>query len=123
MGQFSKKLVMEHGFVNHRVIWTLYLPLTYESDDGEVYVVPEGFKTDLASVPKFLWAIFPPDWSYAKAAVLHDYILTVSTPDVAEKLFKEGMKSVNVNKNQIAIMVFFVHIYFHIKDWIKYLKS
>ena len=123
MGQFSDKLVLEHGFENHAVVWTMYLPLTYTANDGRYFEIPAGFKTDLASVPKFLWAIFPPDWSYAKAAVLHDYVLSISTPDVAEELFKEAMESVNVNENQISIMVFFVHLHFRVKTWMSSIKT
>lgn len=37
-------------------------------------VVPVGFKTDLASIPRILWLIVPPDGSYTPAAVVHDYI-------------------------------------------------
>ena len=123
MGQFSKKLVLEHNFENHFIVWTVYLPLTYVADDGRSFEIPAGFKTDLASVPKFLWAIFPPDWSYAKSAVLHDYLLTITTSDEAEKLFREAMVSEDVNRNQISIMVFFVHLHFNIKNFIKRFKK
>lgn len=40
------------------------------------YSVPLGFITDLASVPRVLWALLPPHGRYAKAAILHDYLLT-----------------------------------------------
>lgn len=36
-------------------------------------VVPTGFLTDFASVPRPLWAIFPPFGRYSRAAVWHDY--------------------------------------------------
>jgi hypothetical protein len=41
---------------------------------GEIITVPEGFKTDLASVPRLLWAIFPPFGAYNSAAVVHDFL-------------------------------------------------
>lgn len=40
-------------------------------DEG--IVVPQRFITDFASVPKFLWSIFPPTGFYQKAALLHDF--------------------------------------------------
>lgn len=40
-------------------------------DEG--ILVPIGFRTDFASVPKFLWSIFPPTGFYQRAALLHDY--------------------------------------------------
>lgn len=37
--------------------------------------VPAGFQTDLATVPRLVWWLFPPhDPRYAAAAVLHDYL-------------------------------------------------
>lgn len=37
-------------------------------------LVPDGFLTDLASVPQALWPIFPPWERYGPAAVLHDFL-------------------------------------------------
>ena len=34
--------------------------------------VPAGTKTDLASVPRLVWPLIPPDGSYAPAAIVHD---------------------------------------------------
>ena len=42
------------------------------SDQGEI-IVSEGFKTDLASVPRMLWAFISP-WDIARAAVVHDFL-------------------------------------------------
>ena len=42
------------------------------SDQGEI-VVSEGFKTDLASVPRSLWTFLSP-WDVARAAVIHDQL-------------------------------------------------
>jgi hypothetical protein len=40
-----------------------------------IYNVPKGFETDLASIPRPLWALFPPHDSYTiGAAILHDYM-------------------------------------------------
>ena len=36
--------------------------------------VPAGFDTDLASVPRLFWRIFPPSGVYNKAAVVHDWL-------------------------------------------------
>jgi hypothetical protein len=38
-------------------------------------IVPTGFETDGASIPRFLWWLFNPMGRYAKAAILHDYRL------------------------------------------------
>jgi hypothetical protein len=38
----------------------------------QVFRIPDGFETDLASVPRVFWAFLPPNGTYEKAAVLHD---------------------------------------------------
>lgn len=38
-------------------------------------VIPEGFTTDFASIPKPLWNILPPNGcAYDRAAVVHDFL-------------------------------------------------
>lgn len=39
----------------------------------EGVLVPQNFITDFASVPKFLWWVFPPTGFYQRAALLHDF--------------------------------------------------
>lgn len=43
--------------------------------DGENYVVPKNFKTDLASVPRVLWSFTAPQYTgFVPPAILHDYL-------------------------------------------------
>lgn len=37
-------------------------------------VVPEGFCTDLASVPQLFWSVYPKTGRYAYAAIAHDFL-------------------------------------------------
>lgn len=53
--------------------WVLYRPWTYEGN-VDAFEVPAGFETDLASVPRLFWAVFPPHGKYTRAAVLHDWL-------------------------------------------------
>lgn len=50
--------------------------LTYQTGDDpkELITVPAGFVTDLASVPRPVWSIYPPDGPWVKAAVVHDFL-------------------------------------------------
>lgn len=48
-------------------------PLKYEGNRDE-WLVPVGFTTDLASVPQFLWSMFPPFGNYTTAAIIHDFL-------------------------------------------------
>lgn len=58
-----------------------------------VITVPKGFLTDLASIPRFLWSVFPPDGEYAKAAVVHDYLYRYpsTSRQFADAVFDEAM--------------------------------
>ena len=62
------------------------------------FLVPRGFETDLASVPRILWSIFPPHGQYSKAAVLHDYLYRVSKLSRAhcDRIFLDCMEALGV---------------------------
>ena len=51
--------------------------------------VPAGFITDLASVPRVFWAVLPPHGRYAKAAILHDFLLSECSGDDAAEYRKQ----------------------------------
>lgn len=42
----------------------------------DVITIPADFETDLATVPRLFWALLPPNGSYEKAAVVHDWHCT-----------------------------------------------
>lgn len=69
---FQGELVVQEARNGHGE-WTLTSPLTYQGKYDE-WVVPSGFSTDFASVPRFLWWLFPPYGRHTKAAVVHDYL-------------------------------------------------
>lgn len=37
-------------------------------------IIPAGFRSNFASVPRFLWPIFPPHGRMALPSVVHDYL-------------------------------------------------
>ena len=55
--------------------WRLMRDVVYETNDGELIVAPEAMLTDFASIPRWLWWLWPPyDPTYGKAAVIHDWL-------------------------------------------------
>ncbi|WP_152072482.1 DUF1353 domain-containing protein [Escherichia coli] len=80
--------------------WRLVEPfefwLTDEPED--VISVPAGYVTDLASVPRILWAIFPPHGRYAKAVIIHDWMYDngLRTKREADRIFLDAMKVLKV---------------------------
>jgi hypothetical protein len=65
--------------------WVLCKPLVYESDVAkQTFTVPEGFETDLASVPRLPVVYLLTGDSARAAAVVHDYLY--STRKVSRKV-------------------------------------
>lgn len=62
---------------NH--MWMVGVPVTWELlhlGSGLMVTVPAGFTTDLATVPWWArWLLNPVDPDFAKAAILHDWLL------------------------------------------------
>lgn len=58
------------------------------------YVIPAGYSTDFASVPKSLWNILPPIGKHNEAALLHDWLYDnrIGTRKDADKLFLRSMR-------------------------------
>ncbi|EPB4370891.1 DUF1353 domain-containing protein [Citrobacter freundii] len=80
--------------------WRLVEPFEFwltESPDDVIHV-PAGYVTDLASVPRLLWSVFPPHGRYAKAAIIHDWLYdnALRTKKEADKIFLDAMKVLKV---------------------------
>jgi len=79
MSSFTDRVQFEatDKFVQGRRVMMLTRPLVYyigDKDSSAVVTVPEGFRTDLASVPRFARPLFQPDGRHAAAAVVHDWL-------------------------------------------------
>ena len=62
-------------------------------------VVPAGYETNGADVPRLLWAIFPPNRSnYLPAVILHDYLTDMELYKKADIVFDRALKELIVNK-------------------------
>lgn len=100
MSQFTSKLLVEpigggkwelqEGFEYHVGC--------YPSD--EIIVVPKGFITDFASVPKPFWPIIDPVGEHGKAAVIHDFCYATACYNKyrSDQIFLEGMIVLDVEK-------------------------
>lgn len=81
--------------------WILKEPLIYQHPETEQQVViPKGFVTDLASVPRAFWVALPPCEKYTPATVLHDYLYWVQDSscdrECADKTLLLAMKEAGV---------------------------
>ena len=95
MGMFITELKLENYYDTD---WVLTQPLIFVSNLAGKITVPEGFKTDLASVPRIplIYALWGARSHYESC--VHDYLFrSDSIPEVvfkvANKVFLEAMKS------------------------------
>lgn len=74
-------------------LWKLTLPLIYQSDVADnTFVVPVGFITDLASVPRIPIAYFLAGGTSNEASVIHDWLYTTQPVSraVADSVLREA---------------------------------
>ena len=89
-------LVPQDDGIHWAVEWT---PFGFEDSFGRQIWVPVDTLTDLASIPRLLWAIYPPFGRYTRGAVLHDWLYTRGdiqgvpiTKRQADAVFYEAMR-------------------------------
>lgn len=78
--------------------------------------VPSGFVSDGATVPRFLWSVFPPVGRYFAAAVVHDYLLDSGYHwRYANAKFKEALQTQGVAPWVTTVLYGSVQVYQFIK--------
>lgn len=81
-----------------RVCVRLLETFAYQVRDGDVIVVPAGFVTDFASIPRMFWRLEPPLGRAGKAAVVHDFLYRekLRTREEADTIFRQAMGELGV---------------------------
>ena len=66
---------------------------------GISLTIPKNFDTDLASIPRIFWAIYPPFGRYMRAAIVHDYLYrkTTFSEPLCDRIFYVLMKKDGVD--------------------------
>lgn len=111
MPKFKAPLILEEiEYKNSVQYWRLYEDFYYEigaEGSGQEILIPKGFVTDFASIPRWLWWIVPPYGKYNKAAVVHDFLYKKQSgysKIVADAIFYEAMESLGVPYFQRLLM-------------------
>ena len=103
--------------------WETVAPLWFEiggKKSGAMICVPSGFETDLATIPPPARLLFnPADARYARAAVIHDYLLSLPdfSPLTAAIAFRDALRAARVPEWRIAMMVTPVAIWTCVHRW------
>ena len=98
---------------NGQGLFEVAQPFTFDIGflgSGETVLVPAGFVTDFASIPRFARSLFPTSGKVAKAALLHDYMLLLNDPRAADA-FAEALKVAGVGKVRRWLMVAAVRLW------------
>lgn len=88
----------------------IWVPIHFKGvcEDGTVFdfIVPVGFETDFASIPRGLWNILPPQGKHSRAAVAHDYLYyTGMFPrNISDKIFLIIMVALDVSRWRQRVM-------------------
>jgi hypothetical protein len=76
LNKFDELTIRPHGTST----WKLVEDLIYEGADQR-FVIPAGYVTDFATVPKFLRWLIDTYGPYTRAAIVHDWLITHGIPD------------------------------------------
>lgn len=94
----------------------LYKDYSYTLSNGIAITIPKGFETDFASIPQFLWGVFPAQkLQYRLPALVHDYLYMANTVVVsrafADAEFRRMLILEGVNKREAWLFWVMVRIF------------
>lgn len=103
-------------------LWETYQKFEYHVGcypSEEIIVVPKGFKTDFASIPRIFWPIISPIDTHGKAAVIHDYCYSIGhyNKTKCDLIFKEALRVLKVPEWKIFCMYWCVWLFGWIVWW------
>jgi hypothetical protein len=113
-GKFIGKFVAEFDEEGGGRKVTLMEPYGFIDPYGKEWNVPTGYKTDGASVPAALWALYPPfTGNYRSAAVIHDYYCDNKdrTWQDTHKVFYFAMRAAHVDETTAKVMYSAVYLF------------
>lgn len=96
---FETRVIVSPSPDNSRQ-WVLVEPLEYQADHDH-FMVPKGFVTDFASVPRVVAWLIPRYGRWTPAAILHDYLWSearagrFNKPD-ADGIFNQALRELGV---------------------------
>lgn len=99
-----------------RALFELTRPLVYRAIFGDnirlLVLIPKGFQTDFASIPRPIWAILPPSGPWRRAAIVHDYLYSSPCPRfLADAVFRHVMEDDQVPTLQRLIIYYGVRLF------------
>ena len=84
-------------------------------------LIPKGYITDGASVPRVFWSIYPPNKAeYLSAAIVHDYLTDLAIEGKmdfleADRIFRDMLVELEVSKLDVFLLYTSVRLYHIVK--------
>ncbi len=84
-------------------------------------LIPKGYITDGASVPRIFWSIYPPNKAeYLSAALVHDYLTDLAVKSLrsfleVDRIFKDMLVELSVSKLDVFLLYTSVRLYHIVK--------
>lgn len=119
MSSFTKPAIVritEPPFVVLEEEFTYYRT----GDKNDIITIPKGFKTNFASIPRFLWSFLPPMGTaknqYFKSAILHDFAYDLccsrfQNRKECDKLMLEAMTAIGISKSVKYILYYSARLF------------
>lgn len=104
-GSFEGRVVIEQ--LDDGETFVVRAPLAFIDPLGVKWRVPEGAKTNCASVPQFAWTVFPPCRDrHLRASVIHDhYCETRDRPwEAVHRMFYDALRASGVSSLKAKTM-------------------
>jgi hypothetical protein len=99
----------------HKNYYIVHTPIVAILNNNKTITIPSGFKTDLASVPRAFWSIFPPDRAtYMYPAILHDYLYesdALKSRKKADLAFFDALRNQGASKKSAYTMYIVVRLF------------
>jgi hypothetical protein len=83
-------------------------------------VVPKGYKTNGADIPRIFWSIYPPNRSdFLPAVIIHDYLCDKGEYKKGDDYFESCLIELGVKEFDRTVLVRGVRLYHRVKYKIK----
>ena len=111
----TKPSILPHDSVNYSLNSPMVIAI-----DGHILAVPQGFITDLASIPRIFWSVMAPNLpSFVYPSIAHDYLYSCNLKHTrfwADEIFyslllNEGVKPARAYCMFIAVRIFGLYYY------------
>lgn len=107
---------------NSKPRFQLLESLEIKLSNEKVVIIPEGFRWDLSSSPRIVWAILPPDGDFELGSLIHDYLYKTklfSRKFADREMLKWSKKTNTTNKISLRKIDNYVRFFFvRILGWL-----